>query len=557
MTTEDQALPKFADLGLPDNLLTAIQELGYETPSPIQAEAIPHLLAGQDVVGQAQTGTGKTAAFALPMLSQVDPKQRKVQALVLTPTRELAQQVAEACERYARGVKGINVLAVYGGAAYRPQLRALERGVQIVVGTPGRIMDYLRKGHLNLDQLKTMVLDEADEMLKMGFQEDVEWILQHTPDSRQTALFSATMPREIRAIINNYQRDPVTVQITGKKVTVDSVVQSYWMVQGRHKDEALDHVMDRVDFDAAICFVRTRDRCESMAAHIRGHGIAVATLHGDMAQRERERTVESLKSGDIDVIVATDVAARGLDVPRITLVVNVDIPHDSEAYVHRIGRTGRAGRSGQAIMLCTPRERRLLQSIERTVGQKIEPFKLPSADDVAARRTDSLVEMLAEIQASGDLTESLNLIEQFSDQLDASVEEIAALLLKKVTEQNPLRPQERPDITANANDRDRQPRKEGRRESGGKRRKAPDVALTTYRVEVGAQDGVKPGNLVGAIANEAGLSSNNIGNIRIRNQFTLVDLPGDMPKAIQQHLTKVRVCGKMLKISKDGGPRRD
>ncbi|WP_119395219.1 DEAD/DEAH box helicase [Salinibius halmophilus] len=561
MTTDAQPTIKFADLGLPESLLKAIQELGYETPSPIQAQAIPHLLAGDDVVGQAQTGTGKTAAFALPTLSRIDANKRKVQALVLTPTRELAQQVAEACERYARGVKGMSVLAVYGGAAYRPQLRALERGTQIVVGTPGRIMDYLRKGHLKLDSLQTLVLDEADEMLKMGFQEDVEWILQHTPSERQTALFSATMPPEIRAIINNYQRDPVTVQITGKKVTVDSVKQSYWMVQGRHKDEALDHVMDRVEFDAAICFVRTRDRCESMASHLRGHGIAVASLHGDMAQRERERTIESLKSGDIDVIVATDVAARGLDVPRITLVVNVDIPHDSEAYVHRIGRTGRAGRTGQAIMLCTPRERRLLRSIEHTVGQKIEAFKLPSVDDVVERRTSELVEQLAEVQADGDLSESLSLVETFSEQLEIPIEEVAALLLKKLTDQNPLRPQERPDITASdrpdRGDRGDRPRRErGERGGKGKGRREPDVALVTYRVEVGAQDGIKPGNLVGAIANEAGLSSNNIGNIRIRNGFTLVDLPDEMPKQIESHLAKVRVCGKQLKISRDKGPRK-
>lgn len=569
MTTDAQATIKFADLGLPDTLLTAIQELGYETPSPIQAQSIPLLLEGKDVVGQAQTGTGKTAAFALPTLSRIDASKRHVQALVLTPTRELAQQVAEACERYARGVKGMSVLAVYGGAAYRPQIRALERGTQIVVGTPGRIMDYLRKGHLKLENLKTLVLDEADEMLKMGFQEDVEWILKHTPASRQTALFSATMPREIRAIINNYQRDPQTVQITGKKVTVDSVKQSYWMVQGRHKDEALDHVMDRVEFDAAICFVRTRDRCESMASHLRGHGIAVATLHGDMAQRERERTVESLKSGDIDVIIATDVAARGLDVPRITLVINVDIPHDSEAYVHRIGRTGRAGRAGQAIMLCTPRERRLLRSIEQTVGQKIEAFKLPSVDDVAARRTDTLAEQLGDVRATGDLSEYLALVEGFAEQLEVSIEEVAALLLKKVTEQNPLRPQERPDISASSDDRggrERGPRRErgdrpdrgdrgGERGKGGRRRE-PDVKLVTYRVDVGASDGVKPGNLVGAIANEAGLTSNNIGNIRIRNGFTLVDLPDEMPKQIESHLVKVRVCGKQLNISRDKGGKK-
>ncbi len=545
----------FNDLGLPDAILKAVLELGYETPSPIQLAAIPPMMAGKDILGQAQTGTGKTAAFSLPLLANLEPEVRTVQALVLAPTRELAQQVAEAIETYGKYLKGLRVLSIYGGAAFGPQLRALERGVNVVVGTPGRIMDHLRRGTLKLDDLRTLVLDEADEMLRMGFQEDVEWIMGHVPDTRQTALLSATMPPFIRKLVDNYLEDPERIQITPKKQTVETVQQSYWLVSHHHKLDAFGHLLDRVEYDAAICFVRTRDAADELANTLRARGHAASSLHGDMQQRERDRAVDALKNGDLDIIIATDVAARGLDVPRISLVVNYDIPTDPEAYVHRIGRTGRAGREGQAILLVTPRERRLLQTIERVTSQRLDVFKLPSADEVGNRRVAALFSQIDQQLEKQDLSFYLQLVNQFLGERGNDPDLLASALLSLLQKEEDLRPKEVPNLSAPDRGRDgRRDRPErGERPERGRRRES-DVPMASYRVEVGRQHGVKPGNLVGAIANEAGLESRYIGNIRLNDGFSLVDLPADVPADIFNHLKKVRVCGVPLNISRDTGP---
>lgn len=557
-TTTDTTTLTFAQLGLAEPVLKAVLELGYETPSPIQLAAIPAMLAGRDILGQAQTGTGKTAAFALPLLSNLDPEVRTVQALVLTPTRELAQQVAESIENYGKHLRGMRVLAIYGGAAFGPQLKSLERGVQVVVGTPGRIMDHLRRGTLKLDHIRTLVLDEADEMLNMGFQEDVEWIMGHVPETRQTALLSATLPPAIRKLVDKYLDNPERIQITQKKQTVETISQSFWMVSHHHKLDAFGHLLDRVEFDAAICFVRTRGAADELANVLRSRGLAASSLHGDMQQRERDRAVEALKNGDLDIIIATDVAARGLDVPRISLVINYDIPTDPEAYVHRIGRTGRAGRDGAAILLVTPRERRLLQTIERMTGQVMQAFKLPSADDVANRRVGKMFEAIEQRFAGQDLSFYADLVNQFLGQNGKDPELLAAALMSMVETEENLRPRDLPDFSAperNSRDRDsRDSRDRPRREeSPGRRRDAADVPMATYRVEVGRQHNVKPGNLVGAIANEAGLESRHIGNIRLNDGFSLVDLPAEIPADVFNHLKRVRVCGQPLNIVRDAG----
>ena len=407
----------FSQLALNKSLLKALDEVGYETPSPIQAETIPLLLEGRDVLGQAQTGTGKTAAFALPFLSNLDLRQKQPQVLVLAPTRELAIQVAEAFQKYASHIKGFHVLPIYGGQDYRGQIRGLERGVHVVVGTPGRVMDHMRRGTLVLDDLKALVLDEADEMLRMGFIEDVEWILEQTPADRQIALFSATMPQQIRRIATKYLNDPAQVTIKVKTTTAETIRQRFWPVSGVHKLDALTRILEAELFDAMIIFVRTKTTTVDLSEKLEARGYASAPLNGDIQQRQRERTIQQLKNGKLDIIVATDVAARGLDVERISHVVNYDVPHDTEAYVHRIGRTGRAGREGDAILFVAPREKRMLKAIEKATRKKIEMMDLPSTELINDKRIAKFKQRITDTLANEDLGLFTQLVEQYEQEL--------------------------------------------------------------------------------------------------------------------------------------------
>ncbi|KGE04636.1 DEAD/DEAH box helicase [Pseudohaliea rubra] len=553
----------FAELSLPPFLLQSLAEVGYETPSTIQSLTIPPLLAGQDLVGQAQTGTGKTAAFALPVLATLDPGQTKPQALVLAPTRELAIQVAEAFQKYAAHLKGFRVLPLYGGSDYRTQLRTLQRGVQVIVGTPGRVMDHMRRGSLDLSGLRTLVLDEADEMLRMGFIDDVEWILEQTPRERQIALFSATMPDAIRRIAGKHLRNPEEITIRQKTVTNASIRQRVWMMAGVHKLDALTRILETEDTDGVIIFVRTRLATQELADKLAARGFASAALNGDIAQAQREKTVEKLKSGGLDIVVATDVAARGLDVERVSHVINYDIPNDPEAYVHRIGRTGRAGRSGEAILFAASRERRLLRAIERATGQPIEPMALPTAEQVTDRRSARFKARITETLASRDLDAARRLVEEYQQEFGVPIIEVAAALV--LLSQGEAQPgsSAKAAFTEAA---ERPPAREvrpGREEGGKPRRQAadgarehPEAGLARYRVEVGRQHGVRPGNIVGAIANEAEVDAEYIGRIQIFDDHSLVDLPEGMPAEIFRHLQSVWVSGQKLQISRagDGAP---
>ncbi len=569
MSTATLPVTTFGDLGLAPVLTNTLAQLGYATPSPIQAEAIPAVLAGNDVLGQAQTGTGKTAAFALPLLSRLKPGAQGVQVLVLAPTRELAGQVAESIERYGAGLPGLNVATVYGGAGFRDQLQALRRGPSVVVGTPGRIMDHLRRGTLKLDQLQALVLDEADEMLRMGFIDDVEWILTQTPATRQVVLFSATMPDVIRQIARRHLKAPVEVAIASKTSTATTVRHRYWLVSGLSKPEALMRMLDVEPVDGAIVFVRTKLVTQSLADQLSARGFACAALNGDLPQAQREQAVEQLKRGQLDILVATDVAARGLDVERISHVFNYDLPFDSEAYVHRIGRTGRAGRSGETIAFITPRDRRLLQNIERDTGQRMERMSLPSAADVNAAR---IQRFKAQINTLLDSSVNLELYERILGELlaeraDESPLRLAAVLAH-LWQGGQALPMETRDPVERAERADRQERSGARvergargergerppreRREGSKRERrnaaAAEAGMSRYRVAVGHLHGVRPGNLVGAIANETGLSSRHIGHIDIREDHSLVDLPADMPSDVQRLLQKVFVCGQALQI---------
>lgn len=625
----------FRDLGLPEHLLKALEAVGYETPSPIQAETIPTLLAGRDMLGQAQTGTGKTAAFALPVLSNIEVADRAVQALVLAPTRELAIQVAEAFQKYAAHISGFHVLPIYGGQSYQPQLSALRRGAHVVVGTPGRVMDHLKRGTLNLSGVRMVVLDEADEMLNMGFLEDVEWILQQMPEQRQVALFSATMPTQIKRIAQTYLKDPAEVLIRSKTTTATNIRQRYWMVSGLHKLDALTRMLEVETFDAMIIFARTKVMTEELAEKLEARGYAVAPLNGDIPQQLRERTVQRLRDGQLDIIVATDVAARGLNVERITHVVNFDIPLDIESYVHRIGRTGRAGRSGEAILFVAPRERRMLSSIERATRQRIEHMEMPTVEDVNNQRIVRFKERITATLENGELELFREIIEQFEQEKNIPAIEIAAALARMAQGKTPLLlrtgPRERFDRSAERDaprsakpprhearfepnldapaarepepqkprpeasaaperaeqefkkpefakkksfeaernaepvrerksnikrfeaETEREPKQERafeQREFAAKRpRSDGDVKMETYRVAVGNEHQVKPGNIVGAIANEAGIDSKYIGQIKIFDSYSLVDLPEGMPKEVLQHLKKVWVAGQELRIS--------
>ncbi|WP_305804471.1 DEAD/DEAH box helicase [Stenotrophomonas sp. YIM B06876] len=582
MSQESPAPLLFADLGLSESVMKAVVAVGYESPSPIQAATIPALLSGRDVLGTAQTGTGKTAAFALPVLSNIDLDQKKPQALVLAPTRELAIQVAEAFQTYSVGTPGFRVLPVYGGQPYGLQLASLKRGVHVVVGTPGRVIDHLDRGTLDLSELKTLVLDEADEMLRMGFIDDVEAVLKKLPAERQVALFSATMPQAIRRIAQTYLRDPVEVTIASKTTTSANIRQRYWSVSGLHKLDALTRILEVEPFDAMIVFSRTKAATEELAEKLQARGLAAAAINGDMQQAQRERTIQQLKDGKLDILVATDVAARGLDVERISHVLNYDIPYDTESYVHRIGRTGRAGRSGEAILFVTPREKGMLRAIERATRQPIEEMQLPTVAAVNDHRVSKFMDRISDTLATGDMDFYRELLQRYESENNVPAIEIAAALAKMVQGDTPFlltppvrAPREERAPHGDRHDRGerparfeprfergprrdegerapRVPRAEGDFEARPRREMAPrgepEVGMETYRIEVGHAHGVKPANIVGAIANEAGLESRFIGRIDIHDNFSVLDLPADMPNDLLQHLKKVWVSGQQLQM---------
>jgi ATP-dependent RNA helicase DeaD len=565
----EQPLPGFRELGLPEPILAALAAVGYETPSPIQAQTIPLLLEGSDLLGQAQTGTGKTAAFALPILARIELPRTSPQALVLVPTRELAIQVAEAFQRYAAHLKGFHVLPIYGGQSYVPQLKGLKRGAHVVVGTPGRVMDHMKRGMLKLETVRFIVLDEGDEMLQMGFVDAIEWILQQAPAQRQIALFSATLPPPIRRIAHTHMREPAQITIRNRASTTPKIRQRYWLVSGLHKLDALTRVLEAERFEAMLVFVRTKLETTELAERLEARGFNVAALHGDIPQQQRERTIARLKAGQIDIVVATDVAARGLDVERISHVVNYDIPYDSQTYVHRIGRTGRAGRNGEAILFVAPRERNMLRIIERATQQPIERMELPSVADVNEQRILKFKETVANAVRSGEGQVFQPLIEAIEREQNLPAVEVAAALASLLQGPAPFlltakpgapheasppeAPGDGPASEARPPARDAEPPSEAR----AHRRPPKDLRLETYRIEVGHAHGVQPGNIVGAIANEAALDGRNIGHIDIRRDHTFVDLPEGMPEETFAALQSVRVCGVELRISRvDSKPER-
>ncbi|HCQ7770384.1 DEAD/DEAH family ATP-dependent RNA helicase [Enterobacter kobei] len=562
----------FADLGLKAPILEALNDLGYEKPSPIQAECIPHLLSGRDVLGMAQTGSGKTAAFSLPLLNNIDPDLRAPQILVLAPTRELAVQVAEAMTEFSKHMRGVNVVALYGGQRYDVQLRALRQGPQIVVGTPGRLLDHLKRGTLDLSKLSGLVLDEADEMLRMGFIEDVETIMAQIPEGHQTALFSATMPEAIRRITKRFMKDPQEVRIQSSVTTRPDISQSYWSVYGMRKNEALVRFLEAEDFDAAIIFVRTKNATLEVAEALERNGYNSAALNGDMNQALREQTLERLKDGRLDILIATDVAARGLDVERISLVVNYDIPMDSESYVHRIGRTGRAGRAGRALLFVENRERRLLRNIERTMKLTIPEAELPNAELLGKRRLEKFAAKVQQQLESSDLDQYRALLSQIQptaegEELD--METLAAALLKMaqgertliVPPDAPMRPKrefrDRDDRFERRGPRGDRPERGGEDRPRRERREAGDMEL--YRIEVGRDDGVEVRHIVGAIANEGDISSRYIGNIKLFASHSTIELPKGMPGEVLQHFTRTRILNKPMNMQLlgDAQPRPD
>ncbi len=575
MSTTASPPSDFASLGLSQAILTALDKVGYESPSPIQAQIIPHVLAGTDVLGQAQTGTGKTAAFALPILSGLDLSARLPQALVLAPTRELAIQVAEAFQRYAAHMPGFHVLPIYGGQGYETQLKQLARGVHVVVGTPGRVMDHMKRGTLRLNELRCLVLDEADEMLRMGFIDDVEWILAQTPPKRQVALFSATMPAVIRRIAQKYLSSPQEITVAQRAATTPNIRQRFWMVGGLHKLDALTRILEVETFEGVLIFTRTKVATLELAEKLEARGHAAAAINGDMDQRARERTVEQFKAGRLDILVATDVVARGIDVERVTHVINYDIPHDTESYVHRIGRTGRAGRSGDAILFVAPRERRMLSAIERATGQKIAPLELPTVERINDHRIARFKQRMNETLATGELGFFEELVAQFEREHDIPARSVAAALALMLQGNKPLL------LAAGKPARKNKEVRESRAESGPQERARPqrpdtgatakprrperaiEAGMERFRLEVGEVHGVQPANIVGALANEAGLESQHIGRVDIHDEYSLVDLPEGMPKDIFRDLKKVWVSGQQLKITRLGekpepasGPRK-
>ena len=562
MTDETTSPVAFSDLGLPDAMLNVLSKIGYETPSAIQAQTIPLLLEGRDLLGQAQTGTGKTAAFALPILARLDMTSKKTQVLVLAPTRELAIQVAEAFQTYAAFIPGFQVLPIYGGASYTGQLRQLKQGAQVVVGTPGRVMDHMRRGTLDLSHLTNLVLDEADEMLRMGFIDDVEWILQQTPAERQIALFSATMPREVRRIATQHLNNPAEITITLKTTTAATIRQRYWMVSGMHKLDALTRMLEAEEFDGIIIFVRTKTSTVELADKLRARGYSCAALNGDIAQNQREQTIAQIKNGKIDILVATDVAARGLDVERISHVINYDIPTDTEAYVHRIGRTGRAGRQGDAILFVAPREKRLLFAIEKATRQPIEMMELPSAKLINDKRVTKFKQGITEAIDKGGLDLYRDLIVQFQHESGMELDVIAAALaaMAQGGAELLLNEKELPRAVAPTfDDRDRAPRRERSDRDGDRSNKRsprsdkasrePEEGMQRFRIDVGHEHNIKPGNIVGAIANEANLDSKHIGHIGIHDDYSTVDLPSNIASDVLKSLKNVRVAGKPMNIA--------
>ncbi|MEG0279336.1 MAG: DEAD/DEAH family ATP-dependent RNA helicase [Morganella sp. (in: enterobacteria)] len=574
MTTETEL--SFADIGLSADLLTALDDLGYEKPSPIQQQCIPHLLAGRDVLGMAQTGSGKTAAFGLPLLHNIDASLRAPQILVLAPTRELAVQVAEAFTDFSKHMRNVNVVALYGGQRYDVQLRALRQGPQIVVGTPGRLLDHLKRGTLDLSKLKGLVLDEADEMLRMGFIEDVETIMSQIPADHQTALFSATMPEAIRRITRRFMKDPQEVRIQSSVTTRPDISQSYWTAFGARKSEALVRFLEAEDFDAAIIFVRTKNATLEVAESLERNGYNSAALNGDMNQSLREQTLERLKDGRLDILIATDVAARGLDVERISLVVNYDIPMDAESYVHRIGRTGRAGRAGRALLFVENRERRLLRNIERTMKLTIPEVELPNADLIGQRRQAKFAETIRTQLESSDLDQYRGLLKKLvssegdETEVDIDMETLAAALLKMAEgERKLILPPDAPRRPRrefnDRNDRGDDRRRGDRNDRGGDRfsdrsaadrgasaprRERRDVGdMELYRIEVGRTDGVEVRHIVGAIANEGDINSRYIGNIKLFDTHSTIELPKGMPTDMLQHFTRTRVMNKPMNMT--------
>ena len=607
MSTEITPAIGFGDMGLIKPVLKALDDRGYEVPTAIQTQIIPHVLAGQDVLGQAQTGTGKTAAFALPLLSRINLKKQKPQVLVLAPTRELAIQVAEFFKSYASRMKGFQVLPVYGGQAYAVQLKQLKRGVHVVVGTPGRLMDHMERGTLKLDDLTSVVLDEADEMLRMGFIDDVAWILERTPSQKQVALFSATMPGAIRKIAQKYLTNPEEITIRLKTTTADTIHQRFWMVKGTHKLDALTRILEAEDFEAVIVFVRTKVATVELAEKLEARGYAAEPLNGDISQAARERTITRLQNGKIDLLVATDVAARGLDVERVSHVINYDIPNEAESYIHRIGRTGRAGRDGDAILFVSPRERWMLRVIEKATRQKIKMMNLPSTEAINDKRVASFYQSITDTLASEELRVYLDLLENYRQDHDVPALDIAAALAKMFHGETPLILQSKESGSTKAKfdskrnkpsrpsafqkgewtkkEKDVKPQKSRQKEKmdpgsekknsrekgrefeqgrdtetvrptikpGNKKQrsvKSLRKGMERFRLDVGLKEGVSPGDIVGAISNEAGLESRYINNITIYQDHTLVDLPEGMPKEIFHILTRIWVRGKQFQISK-------
>lgn len=572
VTEEAPKIAGFDTLGLPEKVVAAVNRVGYEAPSPIQAQTIPVLMDGHDVVGLAQTGTGKTAAFALPILARIDREKRFPQALILAPTRELALQVADAFQSFADHLGGLQVLPIYGGQAYGIQLSGLRRGAQIIVGTPGRVIDHLQKGSLDISGLRYLVLDEADEMLNMGFQEDVERILADTPEDKQVALFSATMPNAIRRLSKQYLNEPHEITVRSETRTNTNITQRYLNVAHRNKLDALTRILEVTEFEAMILFVRTKHETEEVAEKLRARGFSAAAINGDIAQAQRERTVDQLKDGRLDILVATDVAARGLDVDRISHVLNYDIPHDTESYVHRIGRTGRAGRSGEAILFVTPRERRMLRSIERATNATLTEMQLPSVDEVNESRKEKFADSITEALEDSQIDIFRSLVKSYSEEHDVPLEDVAAALATQAISgdeflmKEPPRDSRRRDFDRRDDRRDdrrggrfdRDDRRGGRfdrddRRGGGRDRFADRGDMSVYRLAVGRRQNVRPGAIVGALANEGGLSSKDFGRITISADHTLVELPKDLPKEVFDNLSDTRISGQRIDIRPDTG----
>ncbi|HUB57379.1 MAG TPA: DEAD/DEAH box helicase [Mycobacterium sp.] len=548
MTSPDDTPATFADLQIHPSVLQAVADVGYESPSAIQAATIPALMAGSDVVGLAQTGTGKTAAFAIPILSKIDTSSKATQALVLAPTRELALQVAEAFSRYGAHLPQVNVLPIYGGSSYTVQLSGLKRGAQVVVGTPGRVIDHLERGTLDLSRIDYLVLDEADEMLTMGFAEDVERILSETPEYKQVALFSATMPPAIRKLTAKYLHDPTEVKVEAKTATADNISQRYIQVAGPRKMDALTRVLEVEPFEAMIVFVRTKQATEEVAERLRARGFSAAAINGDIPQSQRERTIAALKEGGIDILVATDVAARGLDVERISHVLNYDIPHDTESYVHRIGRTGRAGRSGAALLFVSPRERHLLKAIEKATRQKLTEAALPSVEDVNAQRVAKFADSITDSLGAPGIELFRRLIEDYEREHDVPMADIAAALAAQSRDGEAFLMAPEPPPDRRPKQRDDRPAKTNRKAFEG-----PKKGFATYRIAVGKRHKIGPGAIVGAIANEGGLHRSDFGHITIKPDFSLVELPAKLSRETLKALERTRISGVLINLQPDRG----